>query len=66
MPTTPPSASSHEPPDRIGEPDALDYLAGTLNRFVQLADLLAATSPVKPEIPVLTDKDILHIDILDP
>jgi hypothetical protein len=66
VPTTPPSASSHEPPDRNCEPDALDYLADTLNRFVQLADLLAATSPVKPELPVLTDKDILHIDILGP
>ena len=65
LPVPPPDAPL-QPPERNHQPDALEYLAGALDRFVDLAERLAATRPVKPELPTLTDEDIIHLDILDP
>lgn len=47
-------------PNRSHEPDALEYLASTFDRFVQLAIALSLRSPVEPQMPTLTDEDIIE------
>lgn len=47
-------------PNRSHEPDALEYLAATFDRFVTLAISLALRSPVEPKMPTITDDDIIE------
>lgn len=47
-------------PNRSHEPDALEYLATTFDRFVRLAIALALRSPVEPQMPTITDDDIIE------
>lgn len=47
-------------PSRSREPDALEYLATTLDKFVRLAIALALRSPVEPQMPTITDDDIIE------
>lgn len=51
-------ASSGKKPDPAIEPDALDYLAATLDRFGELATRFLALSPVAPRMVELTSDDI--------
>lgn len=51
-------ASSGRNPDPATEPDALDYLSATLDRFGELAMRLIALSPVAPKLVHLTPDDI--------
>jgi hypothetical protein len=44
--------------------DGLEYAHSVLGQLAVLAQELAAISPVKPEMPVLTEKDILDIKII--
>jgi hypothetical protein len=45
--------------------DGLRYAHSALGHLATLAQALAAISPVKPEMPVLTEKDILDLTIVD-
>lgn len=47
-------------PNRSHEPDALEYLATTFDKFVSLAIALALRSPVEPQMPTITDDDIIE------
>lgn len=47
-------------PNRSHEPDALEYLATTFDRLVRLATALALRSPVEPQMPTISDDDIIE------
>lgn len=47
-------------PNRSHEPDALEYLTTTFDRFVQLAIALSLRSPVEPQMPTIPDEDIIE------
>lgn len=47
-------------PSRSHEPDALEYLATTFDSLVRLAIALAHRSPVEPQMPAITDEDIIE------
>ncbi|HEX9121645.1 MAG TPA: hypothetical protein VF840_14000 [Terriglobales bacterium] len=52
-------AASRRRHDRTCEPDALDYLHGCLNRFAELAGMLAARSPIAPKMIEIRAEDII-------
>lgn len=52
--------SEPKEPNRFREPDALEYLARTFDRFVHLAIDLALRSPVEPQMQTITDDDIIE------
>lgn len=55
-----PAPLESESPNRSQEPDALEYLATTFDNLVRLAIALALRSPVEPQMPTITDDDIIE------
>lgn len=52
-------AASRARHDRTSEPDALDYLHSSLNRFAELSLTMAARSPVAPKPIEISQDDII-------
>ena len=54
--------ASKRRPIRAEDPDALEYLHASLDRFVELAKKLVGRSPLPPAPIHLTDEDIIGIE----
>lgn len=60
MGTLPSLQSEPAEPNRFHEHDALEYLYTTFDRFIHLAIKLALSAPVEPQMPTITDDDIIE------